>query len=609
MADQPWYELPPEIARVLRPALPDVANEMIEAVRTVPAYSRPIDGAFGAGVRAGVEEALRHFLAEIEAGRSVPRQDVYVALGRGEMRSGRSLDSLLSAYRIGARVAWRRFAAVGVAAGLEPDTLYLLAESIFAYIDVLSAESAEGHALEQSAVAGEAELRRRRLVRTLVREPPAEAGAVENAAREAGWPLPKRIAVIAIEGPGRESAASHLPPDAISDTMGEMVIAVLGDPEGLGRRAAIERAVADAGAFAGLGTTVEWPAAAISLARARAALALTGSGPAVIAAREQVGLLLLRSDPRLAAELARDRLAPLAELSPRQRNRLIATLRRMAGRARAADRGRGAPRRAPPDRALPARAAAGAVRRRARGPRRALLARARAAGEGRGRGAGGASLDGRLGLRYRLGLGLGNTDLGSESAGRELVVPNVRDGDLIAARVVPAELDHLGTVPVAVPVSHALKPRHLEDLVAVVAGVVNRVRRRAVAQRQRRHTHDLVSQRVLAPDCRVPLDVNHPCHDYAPTSARIAPGPSALLPSPSLAAPTRIAILPRCLLSRSSWCASATPSNPIVCHSTGRIFDSSISSLALVASQALAKCEPTISFWRIHRYLTSKSSS
>ena len=64
------------------------------------------------------------------------------------MRAGRSLDSLLSAYRMGARVAWRRFAAAGVAAGFEPDTLYLLAESIFAYIDVLSAESAEGHALD-----------------------------------------------------------------------------------------------------------------------------------------------------------------------------------------------------------------------------------------------------------------------------------------------------------------------------------------------------------------------------------------------------------------------------------------------------------------------------
>src|SRR6201994_1036728 len=243
MADQPWHELPPEIAGVFRPVLADVAGEMIEAGPTIPADARPIDGAFGEGIRAGVQEALRHFLAEIEAGRSVPRADVYTTLGRGEMRAGRSLESLLTAYRIGARVAWRRFAAVGVAAGLEPETLYLLAESIFAYIDVLSTESAEGHALEQSAVAGEAELRRRRLARMLVRETPAEVSVVRAAANEARWPLPRKVAVLAVTGPERESFVSRLPVEAIADTLGEMVVAVIPDPDGPGRRAAIERAI------------------------------------------------------------------------------------------------------------------------------------------------------------------------------------------------------------------------------------------------------------------------------------------------------------------------------------------------------------------------------
>src|SRR5450755_1426404 len=182
MDDQPWHELPREIADVLRPQLGDVADEMMQAVATIPAYARPLEGPFGDGLRAGVHEALRHLVAEIQAGGAVQRPDVYRALGRGEVRAGRSLESLLSAYRIGARVAWRRFASAGVDAGLEPDTLYLLAESIFAYIDVLSAESAEGYALEQSAAASEAQLSRRRLVRLLAREPAAEAAAVEAAA-------------------------------------------------------------------------------------------------------------------------------------------------------------------------------------------------------------------------------------------------------------------------------------------------------------------------------------------------------------------------------------------------------------------------------------------
>jgi PucR C-terminal helix-turn-helix domain len=327
MADQPWHELPPEIVEVLRPALPDVGNEIIAAVATVPAYSRPLEGPFGDGVRAGVQEALRHFLAEVEAGGVVARPDVYSALGRGEMRAGRSLESLLSAYRVGARVAWRRFAALGVQAGLEPETLYLLAESIFAYIDVLSAESAEGHALEQSAAASEAELRRRRLVRMLVREPPPDPDAVRAAAADAGWPMPRTLAVMVISGGQRSAVASRLPVGTISEAVGDLTCAVIGDPDGPGRRALIERAIAGTRAQAGLGTTVDWEQAAVSFARARAALELAETPPSLVVSRERAGELLLRSDRLLAGELAADQLAPLRGLSPGSRSRLTETLR------------------------------------------------------------------------------------------------------------------------------------------------------------------------------------------------------------------------------------------------------------------------------------------
>jgi PucR C-terminal helix-turn-helix domain len=327
LADQPWHELPGSVVAVLRPALDDVAREMMEAVGTVPAYARPLEGPFGEGIRAGVQEALRHFLAEIEAGGPVDRGDVYRSLGQGEMRAGRSLESLLSAYRIGARVAWRRFAALGVAAGLDPDILYLLAESIFAYIDVLSAESAEGHAVEQSAVAGEAQLRRRRLVRMLVRDSPADPDALEAAAADAGWGLPRHLAVVAISGKQREAAASRLPAGTIREAIGELICALVADPDGPGQRAAIERAIGGVEARAGLGTTVDWTQARVSFARAQAALELTTGDRTFVAARENAGQLLLRSDPRLAAELAADRLAPLARLSPGSRERLTETLR------------------------------------------------------------------------------------------------------------------------------------------------------------------------------------------------------------------------------------------------------------------------------------------
>jgi hypothetical protein len=205
--------------------------------------------------------------------------------------------------------------------------MYLLAESIFAYIDVLSAESAEGHALEQSAVASETVLRRRRLVRMLVREPPPEVSVARAAANEARWSLPRKLAVVAVGGDTRDAVTSRLPVEAISDTIGETLVALIPDPDGPGRRTAVERAILEVGATAGLGTTVAWGNAAVSLARATAALALADGSPELIVASEQAGLLLLRSDRSLAEELAAQGLAPLADLSPRQRARMVDTLR------------------------------------------------------------------------------------------------------------------------------------------------------------------------------------------------------------------------------------------------------------------------------------------
>lgn len=328
MSSQPWHELPPRIAFVMRSSLDEVADEMIEAVRGIPAYSRPLEGEFGAGLRAGVREALNHLLAEIEQGGPVPRPDVYRLLGRGEMRAGRTLESLLGAYRTGARIAWRRFAALGTGAGLEPETLYLLAESIFAYIDVLSAESAEGYALEQSTLAGEAELRRRRLVSLLIRRPPPEPEAIVQAAGEAGWAPPRTLAVLVMPAqPDAPATGPHLPPDALSAQLGELRCVILADPDGPGRAEQLGRSLAAARVPAGLGTTVRWPEGAVSFERARAVLELARGKPGLWRAGDHLGELLLRADAALARELAEQKLAPLAELSEGARQRLTDTLR------------------------------------------------------------------------------------------------------------------------------------------------------------------------------------------------------------------------------------------------------------------------------------------
>jgi hypothetical protein len=164
-------------------------------------------------------------------------------------------------------------------------------------------------------------------VRVLLGAPPGHPEEVAAIAGEAAWPLPRTIAAVAIAGARREAAIWRLPPDAIAETIGEVGCAIVPDPDGPGRLGLLRRAIAEAGAPAGLGTTVGWQEAAVSFARARAALELSDGAPALILAREHAGELLLHAEPRLADELAEQRLAPLAGLPAGALARLTETLR------------------------------------------------------------------------------------------------------------------------------------------------------------------------------------------------------------------------------------------------------------------------------------------
>lgn len=330
--NEPWRALPPEAADAIEPALPDVTREILAAIAgEVPEYQRPLEGSFGRGVRIGVDEALRQFVALVrdpDAGREAGRE-VYVGLGRGELHQGRTLDSLLAAYRIGARVAWRRIAAAGRAGGLGPDVLSTLAEAVFAYIDELSALSAEGYAEEQSVVAGELQRRRRRLARLLLDSDPDEQ-AVGEAAADAGWEPPATVAALVWKRGGAR-LRPRLPADALvaEDEDADGGAAVLGDPAAPGMGAQIERAAA--GTTAVLGPAVPLLDAAVSARRALALLGLlrTGAvpGSGLVRTEDHLAGLATHGDPGVLRDLADARLAPLEGETAASRARLTETLR------------------------------------------------------------------------------------------------------------------------------------------------------------------------------------------------------------------------------------------------------------------------------------------
>jgi hypothetical protein len=311
------------IAGVLRPVLPEVANEIVAVIRAeLPPYDAAFAGPYEQVIRDGVERALRRFADLMEdPGRAdaVDRQ-VNVGLGRGEFRQGRGLDVLLGAYRIGARVAWRRFVAAGVEAGVPATDLYALGEAVFAYIDGLSAEAAEGYAAEQSVQAGETQRLRRALIRALVREPMDE-DEVRAAAEAAGWALPTRIAAL-VSDEASERVAGRIGADVVAARLDGQTVAFVPDVHAPGRMAQIELAMG--GRRGALGPETTWLQASLSLSRARLALEVVPGS--FVRADEHLADLLLAADRRLGAELAERVLAPLDDAPESTRARLTETL-------------------------------------------------------------------------------------------------------------------------------------------------------------------------------------------------------------------------------------------------------------------------------------------
>jgi hypothetical protein len=187
---------------------------------------------------------------------------------------------------------------------------------------------------------------------------------VRTAAAAAGWTLPRGgvAAIVAATGeapldPIAARLARRLGEGAIGAEASGAAVVFVPDADAPGRRRRLEAAIDDG--VASLGPTVDWPLASTSARRAIAAQRLAEAGklatarvpdagagggaaaaargtagtatapePAsgLIVADDHLAALLLAADPRVAADLARSRLAPLDDLPDGPRARLTETL-------------------------------------------------------------------------------------------------------------------------------------------------------------------------------------------------------------------------------------------------------------------------------------------
>jgi hypothetical protein len=207
--------------------------------------------------------------------------------------------------------------------------MYRLGEAIFAYIDELSAESAEGYAQAQSAAEGERSRLRRELVSLLRSQPPPEEAAVRALAAQVSWQLPERVGALVTTTGDEARLATRLGSGVLAASFDEVTVALVPDPDAPGRRAQLRAALnRRAGA---LGPPVAWQRAHSSIERAELAYRLQLEGrlaaEELVVADEHLPELMVHGDRELAKRLAERQLAPLGSLADGPRRKLEATLR------------------------------------------------------------------------------------------------------------------------------------------------------------------------------------------------------------------------------------------------------------------------------------------
>jgi hypothetical protein len=324
--------LDPEVAAALRARLAEVADSaVLHIVEEVPSYAGAWSGRMGEVIRNAVQLALGGFLTlatrqDADAPKAPAIEGAY-QLGRGEARSGRTVEALLSAYRIGARASWREMAETAVAAGVDSGQLARFAELVFAYIDELSAASVAGHTDELESSGRVRQRNLERLARALLTGAPADA--VNAAAERADWEPPGALTAVVLPESQVSHALTALDPQTLQPTDD-----VPGLPEGHTALLVPSAASATArrtllrglrGTDAVVGPSTSWLEVGGSHRRALRCAALGIEG--LVDTDDHLAALVLAADAESRADLRARVLAPLADLRPSTAEKLTDTLR------------------------------------------------------------------------------------------------------------------------------------------------------------------------------------------------------------------------------------------------------------------------------------------
>lgn len=330
-----------ELLPTLNEALPSILDGVVELLRDDwPDYAQVIEDD-PATNRAMAEAALRELVRLAEL---VPRQRpgpitsdgmaelggllAFEEVGRLEWREGRSLGTLLSAYRAGARVAWRHLSRTAVERDVDPAAIASLAEALFVFIDELSAASARGYVDEQRTTTAERERLRVQLGALLI-SGRSDSTQLRALALRAGWAMPATAAVVLAEPEADDLTArlERFDPRCLPVRESGLNGVIVPDPGGPGRPAQIAQALDGCIAAVGVGVAPEELPASLRVVESALRLAqddVLVDRPAFVT--DHLGTILVARDGWLLDRLREQVLAPLADLPPASRERLATTL-------------------------------------------------------------------------------------------------------------------------------------------------------------------------------------------------------------------------------------------------------------------------------------------
>jgi hypothetical protein len=337
--------------RTLEAVLLAGLGELLEEVRAGLADGWPDYADFLEADEQGVGDAAAlfvHRLVEMSADEPAPPGTglgpgdetvhlVFEQIGRQQLQAGNDLTRLLTAFQLGARVAWRHVSAAALETGLPPESLASLADAVFVFVNQLSFSAARGYVSAQVEDARARDRNREELAALLLSDR-AGSEATRAAAARADWTLPDRAAVVLVD-PDDEVArqvVDRLGTDCLPVRPGvdrgehgaRLWGAIVPEPDTLRGRAGLARQLQGAGAVVGYAVPLAKLPRSCEVARTVADLRRAGvvRGDPVFA-DEHLDTIIVWRDPPLVEALRAQVLAPLDDLPPGTRERLVETLR------------------------------------------------------------------------------------------------------------------------------------------------------------------------------------------------------------------------------------------------------------------------------------------